>query len=324
MTTTRSTAQDTTMFDRPDNYYSLSVRAENMFARVYINGAPVAYHGRLRDFQANPSMEQVMRHGENTITIDYEPFNVETESFTPHDGVRLELAIRHETQTREVFRIDLFNGRFNPQTQRLEMSDTNLTTGRPLVLAAGTVTVQPQLSIEPQPFPFSSGRTSSEFSRRLTVTVDIDDPSALTPPFEDAPVLTDSPEMRDKLYDAYTRFYTAHVNNDRALYAAQMREVIDRFAYVRGYKGREEEALDATLSGPPLSGGEGEELRPLPSRSAFQTARLSFGSNMRMVRASDHPIMYVSSQTGKNIAGVGVFFCMGQDSEMFICHQPPR
>lgn len=307
------------MADEPKYDYGLSLRAENIVARLYINGAPVAFHADLRPMSWYRGVTRYLRSGTNSITVDYEPINVDTRSYTPHGGVMMYAELDQSEQSSTQARVDLFHGRFDETAQTLVATDTHILTGAPLVPQAGTMAGPERYAVTPVDMNYPD-RDSGEHAQRVAFEFTIADDTLGTLPQDGAPELSDTPELRMALFEAYSTLHQSFANSDTEAYGKQMQAVLSRFAYVRGAKGREDELLAYQVQNNPLAGTEEERLAPLPPRLAFETGKLTWGAENRMVGLADAPIAYLGAD-GQKVRLVEVMFCQGADGALFVCHQ---
>lgn len=307
------------MYDQAEFSYGLSVRARNMVVRLYINGAPVAFHSSLREMSYYASVARYLRAGTNTIVIDYEPIDPVERSFTPTPDMQVFVELDQSRKSVRQGRIDVFHGRFDTERQSLRPSEEHLLTGEPLVTEAGSMAIGAVATIEPVDMNYPD-RESGLFARRLTMDLRLSDDSLGTLPQDGAMPLEDTPELRDRLYEAYRALHTAFMAEDAQTYGRIMSHILDRFAYVRGFAGRQEDVLRHQIANNPLGGAEGETIRPLASRRQFDKAPLLWGANRRMVALADGPITYLDAE-GRPAGGVGVMFCQHEDGSLFACHQ---
>lgn len=303
------------MVERTEFFYGLNVRARNMLARLYINGAPVTFHASLDDMNYDANVEQYLRTGENTIILDYDPVYPVLRTYTPTEDMQVYMELDQRDAGTRFGKIDLFHGRYNTELQTLQAVDQHLFTGEPLRLQSGALTAPQRYEVAPFDMNYPD-RPTGEFSNRLTIRFQIDDPGLMTPPREGAQTLTDTPELRDALYEAYLELHTAFVHEDVATYGELLAPVLNRFGYTRGFAGREDEVLRYQLENNPLRGAEGETLCPLASRAAFQNTHLSWGADMRMVAVSDSPIMYLNAN-GEPAGGLKFMFCKNSSNVFF-------
>lgn len=313
------TAQETKRAPQPEFAYGLSVRAKNMVVRLYINGAPVAFHASIDEMSYYSGAERYLHPGENTITVDYEPINPATRTYTPNQDVQIYIELDQMQRGVDFGKIDIFHGRYNAEHENLEAVDAHILTGTALVTQAGNMTSPTKYQIAPIDMNYPD-RSSGEHARRLTLTFSINDETLGVLPQEEAIVLEDTPELREKLYIAYQEIHAAYVQENVQAYGQLMAPVLNRFAYVRGYEGREEEVLRHQVENNPLGGREGESIRPLAPLSTFQKSHLSWGSDMRMVAFSDDPITYLD-ESGEAVGGIKIMFCSDQQNNLFICHK---
>lgn len=294
-----------------ENRYNISVVAENTFFQLYINGAPIVFHGRFEKRVFTFPIETTLLYGENKIEIDYEPYDLDKRSFTPHNGTRLSVSLSR-LQGSVVEDVLLFEGRYSETVEELTAieSESNPPNGE-------LITPPRAYSITETSVQYKN-RHSEEYARRLSFRFNIGDPSLGQPPWENSPELQDTPEMRQELWLAYRRLYNVYQNRDVEGYKTELRPYLERTKLALGYE-NVDDFTAAILSHSPLSGPENTHLKPMMSESEANTARLRWGSDGKLVAFYGTPISYLNANGEKN-SGIRVFFCRQPEGDLKVCY----
>lgn len=311
-------AETHVMADKPEFEYVVTARAENMVARLYVNGAPLIFHAQLAPMNFTFPITKFLREGENTFTVDYEPIDPDARTYTPHAGVRAALQLDQRATSGSLGKIDIFSGQHDVEAGTLVASEVEQVTGLPLRTQAGVMQAPARYTVTPVNINYPD-RPTGEFARRLSVTFTIADPALTTLPQEDAQVLQDTPEMRADLYDAYAAMHRAVGGRDVDTYRALMQPVLGRMAHVLGYSDTAA-VLEAVFKLSPFGGPEGSTLRPLMTSDAMQSAHLNWSVDRRMVSVTPNPMGFRDA-SGAPAGGYRVMFCRVPDGPFLVCHQ---
>jgi len=317
----------------PEKMYSgINIDAENMFLKVYINGALMLLHGRFDPMRFTFGINRYLRSGENIIVVDYEPFDMEKQAFTPHEGVALQVKIdRHSQQqirmddegnisvappdlTEEVH---LFSGRYDIKTGQMQQTKESAFNEGPLVRQNGGLAVIGTFKTEPITMVYSN-RTSDGFARRLTFTFDINDASIPTPPWVNAPPLTDTPELRAELWQAYQLMHRIIATRDVKAYREAMKVFFTHEARGMGYRDVDQ-FMDELFEKRPFQDTPDEHVAPLLPATTAINGDLDFGTSQRMVRFFPDPIQYVT-ETGEPSGSHSFFYCRQPDGHLAVCY----
>ena len=303
---------------RPEFNYVLTASAENMVARLYVNGAPLILHARLQQMRFTFPVTEFLRAGKNTITVDFEPINQATRNYTPHAGVAIELSLEQRARGGSQGEIDLFSGQYDEDAQTLAATGVQRFSRQPLRLQAGTMSAPARYSVTPVDMNYPD-RASGEAARRLSLIFMVADPSLGMLPQDGAPVIEDGPALRQELHAAYAAMHAAVAAGDVETYRAIMAPVLERAAYVLGYEDTAA-LLESVFAIQPFGPPEGATIRPMPSLEQIRTAHLGFGAEGRMVEVTDSPISYVDAG-GQVVGALQVMFCRQPDGALRVCHQ---
>lgn len=311
-------AEEITMSARLNFTYNMTLQAENMFLRLYINGAPIVYHGRTSKMLFTYPMTEFLRTGKNRIDIDYEPFNLTTQTYTPHKDVTLQIGLRQLKGAEYIGEVDLFSGRYNVEAAQLLEQETLVYGGTKRSTKGGLITAPGSFSSLPVDMQYSS-RKSSVDARRISFDFNIDDPSLLVPPWVDAPVLSDTPEMRRALWQGYKTLHDVTAQRSQEGYLEIMSPTLTRGAYILGYDNNAALA-ERIFEFSPLGGPANTTLKPLLTQEAIMSAHLRWSSDNRMVRVFDDPITFLDA-SGNKVGAYRVLFCQQSDGTFRVCHQ---
>lgn len=302
---------------RPELNYSLTVTGENMQARLYVNGAPLFLHGRFEPIQVTVPITDQLQPGRNEITVDYEPFDMEAQAFTPHAGVALQIYVRRQSnallegeKTDEM--VHLFSGRFDPVTGKMQALDQSAFGQGPLMRKDGGLQAGPSF-LAPVEMVYTN-RVSDGNAMRLSMELDITDTPMSTPPWIGSPALSDTPALRAALAARYRELHSIISHNAETDYRRKLELVNAHLALTLGYKDAGALA-DAVRSRTPLGPPPGAQLAPLPAD--LENMQLEFGSDARLVRFAPDPIAFVTPE-GDEAGGYGYFFC-GKGEALEVC-----
>ncbi len=327
-------AQDIDMPDqRPELLYSINIDAKNMFVKLYINDAYILFHGGFDELLFTLGIDDYLKPGTNRIVIDYEPFDMEKQAFTPHEGVVLQVKLDRQSNQKfdiaddgkiTVFRpeiaeeVHLFSGRYDVKTGQMQQTQESVFNQGPLVRRDGGLAVSGTFITEPVTIVYGDG-TSEGHAQRLIFTFEINDVPMPTPPWVNAPPLTDTPELRAELWEAYQQMHRIIAARDEEAYRREMRLVFAHGALTRGYRDAEDLA-DALFKKRPFVDTPDERVAPLLPATSITTGRLDFGQDEhRLVRFFPNPIRY-ETENGDPSGSFGLFFCRQPEGHLAVCY----
>ncbi|MBL3574192.1 hypothetical protein JMK10_22135 [Rhodovulum sulfidophilum] len=298
----------------PQNNYTLSCFARNATVELYVNGAPTALHTSLKDMAWTFFVPDFLRDGANRIDIAYEPLNPEERNYTPNPDVAIQAEL---AQGREEPAI-LFNASYDMEEGRLAPRETEIFSGIPVRRDAGSISRVGAGSEEP--FVIRSGKgnaTRPEYTRILGVEFQIDDPSLRDVAWAGTEPLTDTPEMREALWQAMAQLYQAVERKDRAAFVEIARPYLSRLAYILG-KPDAEAAAAMILESAPWASDKVASLRPLMSRQEARDAALLFGSDRRLVCFADYQVAALDHD-GDFLSLLPVYFARQPSDPFRVC-----
>ena len=295
---------------RPGLSYSIQLTAENMFMEPRVNGAPLFLHGRFDPVLATVDITAMVQPGANDIQIDYEPFNTETQSYTPHEGVKVQVRLLRSSNPLIQPQVDeqviLFSGRFDPEEGRLVASDTSVFNEGPVLRQDGGLVVSGDYQLEPVTILYD-GAASEDQAMRLTLPFRIDDIAMTTPPWLGAPALSDTPALRRDLLAAYRQVHAALASANPDRVAAVAEPMFTHLGRVTGYDSATDFAR-AVHAARPFGGTDGLTLAPPPSEVSARTGGLLFAANGRLVRFAE-PFLALRDSTGAVATSYNYWFC---------------
>ena len=331
LTATPINTQEFNMTDqRPGLNYTININAENMLVKVYINDAPMLFHGTFKEVYSTRGIGDFIQPGTNRIVIDYEPFDMDKQAFTPHEGVALQIKLSRRSKqeiliddndnisvTRPdlVEEVDLFSGRYDLKTGQLQPTQKAIFPQVPLVRRDGGLVVSGTFTTKPVTMVYSN-RTSEGNAQRLIFTFDINDVPMPTPPWVNAPPLTDTSELRAELWQAYQQMHRIIAARDEEAYRREVRLVFAHGALTRGYRDAEGFA-DALFKKRPFVDTPDERVAPLPPQTSGQ---IEFGLGpQRIVRFFPNPIQY-ETENGESSGSHSFFFCRQPQGHLAVCY----
>jgi hypothetical protein len=251
---------------------------------------------------------EMLQPGTNEIVLDYEPLNAEEQSYTPHAGVAVQVQLQRQSdafaKTALAEEVDLFSGRYNPETGQMEgAAEASVFSGNPLVRQQGGLKAGP-VRLAPVTMVYDN-RDSGDTAMRLSMQIQVDDTPMSTPPWAGSPALSDTPELRRELVAAYRDLHGVIAAGDEAGWRERMALIYAHGALVLGYKDAATLA-DEIRKRVPLGATEGNQLAPLPAD--LESDLLEFGSDNRLVRFTPDPIWFETPE-GESARAYGVFFC---------------
>ncbi len=315
-------AQDAAMQDdvRPQLFYSISINAENMFAIPRVNGAPLLTHGRFRPLTLTTDITRELQPGRNLIQIDYEPFDMNKQSFTPHGNVRLQVVMSRSSNflasTRIKEEITLFSGRYDPETATLVQTEESVFGEGPIIQEDGGLRSGRGFELEPVTITYLDAQSRGK-AMRLTLAFDIFDIEMSTPPWTNARVLSDTPTLREDLWRAYTQVHQALASGNPANFALSAEPLLAHNALVLGYESASEMAqiIDDRQ---PLAGDVNRQLLPMMPAIAASTAQIEFSPDGRLVQFMSAPLGYETSE-GTPAGRFNYWFCQIGDQPLAPC-----
>lgn len=303
---------------RPVLNYTLSVSAENMFARVHVNGSIQLLHGRFAPMSVRHNINEFLQPGLNTITIDYEPFDEVRRAYTPHEGVAIEVNLNRQSFYGDEpvvnESITLYSGRYSPEESVMKEQDASVFGFGPADHGTGAFARQ-DFELVPMEIAYGN-RVSDGHGQRLTMFFEVTDTPMPTPVFVEGARLEDTPELRQDLVDAYSNLHDAVAAEDEARFREITRLYNDHQAQVLGYTSGEALMEDVRRQ-VPLGAPDGSSLAEIPPDLAGR--RLEFGSEGRTVRFDPDPIAFLDD-SGTQVASYTYFFCR-IDGQLEVCHQ---
>jgi len=311
-------AEEIKMATKPTFEYNMTIEAENMLLRLYINGAPIVYHGRTSKMLFTYPMTEYLRTGVNRIDVDYEPINEATRSYSAHAGVALQIEIRQLQGADFIGEAHLFSGRYNIEAKQILANETLVFGGTPILRQGGNMSSSVFFTSLPVDMNFATRKSGAE-ARRISFEFNIEDPTLLEPSWVNAPVLLDTPEMRTALWRGYKDLHDIVARRSIEGYLEIMEPILTRGAYILGYKNNADLAKKI-FEFSPLGGPDGATLGPLMNEEAFLTASLRWASDDRMVGVIDDPISFFDI-SGNKIGAYRVLFCQQSNGTFRVCHQ---
>lgn len=288
--------------------YTMTVTGENLFAIIDVNGARIYFHNNMRPLLITLPVAATLQPGLNKVVIDYEPLDPSTETYTPHDGVMLQVKLERRTYegapTPFEEGVHLFSGKYDKQTgQMIAASDQSVFQQGALIHEDGGLRAGP-VAVESTEIVYGNA-VSEGHAMRVTMEVMIDDPWLNAPPWADGPALADTPELRAKLAQRYRQLHGIVASEDETAWRQEMRLVYGHLSRVLGYVDADAMA-DHVRSLTPLGAPPGASVAPLPS--ALEGNQLQFGVDNRMVRFIPNPVSFETPE-GERVGGYGFFFC---------------
>ncbi|MGO3126483.1 MAG: hypothetical protein ACTIJY_00265 [Luteimonas sp.] len=301
-------AQDAGELQNAPYSYTITLTGENVFTEVNVNGAPLYLHGRMEPLLTTLPTTGNLQSGRNTITVEYEPYDMDLQSYTPHDGVLLQVKLERRTMlysaNPEENSIHLFSGKHDSAAGRMIASDDASVFGQgPLRrrdggLRAGDVKLSDTTMVY-------GNRTSDGHAVRIAMDVFIEDPLLDPPPWADSPALADTPELRTELAERYRTLHGIVSANDEQGWRHEMRFVYAHLSKVLGYRDADAMA-DHVRRLIPLGAPEDEQISPLATD--LEDGLLLFGSDQRLVKMSPNPVGFLTHD-GQRVGGYGLTFC---------------
>ncbi|WP_155774206.1 hypothetical protein [Rhodovulum sp. MB263] len=291
------------MTSAPQNNYTLSCFARNATVELYVNGAPTALHTSLKDMAWTFFVPDFLRDGANRIDIAYEPLNPEERNYTPNPDVAIQAELAQGRQEPAI----LFNASYDMDEGRLAPRETEIFSGIPVRRDAGTIS-RIRAGAE-EPFVIRSGKgnaTRPEYTRILAIEFQVDDPSLGDVAWAGTEPLTDTPGMRDALWQAMARLHRAVERKDRVALVEIARPYLSRLAYMLG-KPDADAAAAMILDSAPWASDKVASLRPLLSREEARGAALLFGSDRRLACFADHRVTALDAE-GDFLAALPLYF----------------
>ena len=318
---------------RPELLYSINIHAKNMLVKLYINDAYILFHARFDEMLFALGIDDYLKPGTNRIVIDYEPFDMEKQAFTPHEGVVLQVKLDRQSNQKfdiaddgkiTVFRpeiaeeVHLFSGRYDVKTGQLQTTQKAIFPQGPVVRRDGGLVVPDTFTSEPITMVYSN-RTSDGHAQRLIFTFDINDVPMPTPPWVNAPPLTDTPELRAELWQAYQQMHRIIAARDEKAYRKAMKLVFGHLALTTGYRDADSFAT-AIFKKRPFVDTPDKRTAPMPPASIATTGQLEFGQDEhRLVRFFPNPIRY-ETENGDPSGSFGLFFCRQPEGHLAVCY----
>ena len=321
---------------RPTLNYGININAKNMFVRAYVNGAPILSYARFDEFLFSMGVNNFLKPGANQIVIDYEPFDMEKQSFTPHEGVVLEIKLDRQTNQEVLIdddgnisvtrpdlteEVDLFSGRYNVETGQMRQTLNSAFNQRPLVRQDGGLVV-PDTFESSTITTVSRNRTSEGHAQRLTFTFYINDVPMPTPPWINAAPLSDTPEFRAELWQAYQQMHRIIATRDEPAYRKAMQVLFSHLALTTGYRDADQFA-DVIIKKRPFKDTPKKRVAPLAPAATVIGGHLEFGPGQQMVRFFPDPIRYETGN-GDPSGSHGFFFCRHPEGHLVVCHVKQR
>lgn len=306
------------MITKPTSEYSITIQAENMFARLYVNGAPLINHVRTDKLLFSYPITQYLRAGDNRITVDYEPFDLVAGSYTPSTATALQIELRQARGTDRLAEVDLLTARWDAEIGELTARNARVFGDTPIVTSGGSITGPDRFSVMPVDMNYGEDASGPD-SRRVTFDFVIADETLGTLPWEAAPVLDDTPQMRAALWSGYKALHDAAARKNADAYLAINDPMLRRIAYTLGYE-KTSDLAQRIWEFSPLGGPEGSRIGPMPSEQAIQAAHLRWSADRRMVRVQQDPVAFFD-EAGNQVGAYRVMFCRQPDGSMKVCHQ---
>lgn len=305
---------------RPDLFYSINIVAENMFVVPRVNGAPLTVHGRFRPFSLTTDITRELMPGANVIQIDYEPFDTEKRSYTPHEGVRVQVMLTRSGNAivspdiKE--EVTLFSGRYDPETMTLVASQDSVFGEGALTFEDGGLRASGGFTLAPVDIVYNDA-VSRGASMRLTLPFDVSDIAMTTPPWANAEVLQDTPALREELWQAYRQVHAALASGNPDMLAQVAEPMFTHNARVIGYASAAEIAAELNAR-QPIAGSEGRRLAPMPPVLAATTSKLEFSADGRLVQFMSAPLGY-ENDAGDMAGRLYYWFCRIGDQPLQAC-----
>lgn len=322
---TAATAEESNMTEiRPELRYTLTVHGENMQARIYVNGAPLLLHADTAPLLITVPITETLTTGTNFVIIDYEPLNVEQRSYTPHDGVKLQVSLDRrsnpldDTSQFVTETVQLFSGRYDVETRQMKAEAESVFGQGPVKSVDGGLAAGP-VQISPVEMQFNN-RVSEGHAERISMRFQVDDTPMPTPPWIDSPELADTGDLRSALSARYQELHDIIARGSEAEFRNEMRYVYQHGALALGYTDAAALA-DDVRSKTPLGPEPGTRLAPLPSD--LSQSRIEFGSDNRLVRFMPSPLRF-ETPDGSSAGAYRLFFCrIGEKLEICFMQSIP-
>lgn len=306
------------MITKPAFEYSTTIQAEGMFARLYVNGAPLINHLRTDKLLFTFPITQYLRAGENEITVDYEPFDLESGTYTPSSATALQVELRQIDGSTVLAEVDLFSARWDSEVSELTTRERRVFGDTDLTTRGGNISGPSRFNLIPVDMNYGEDASGPD-SRRVSFVFTIADTTLGTLPWDTVPVLKDTPEMRAALWAGYQKLHEASMTKNAGAYLSINDPMLRRIAYTLGYE-KTSDLAQSIWKFSPLGGPTGSTVGPLLSEAEIRNAHLRWSADRRMVRVQQDPVAFFDAE-GNKVGAYRVMFCQQPDGMMKVCHQ---
>lgn len=279
-----------------------TVVAENSLVAVFVNGAPFCLSGKREKVLFTYPVHPLLRDGVNRLDYEYTPFDNAARSFTPHQGVHVELNM----SSAHMSRVTVLSAQYSDREGAMVPAPAALVSGEAPVLGNDIIAASNRFRAQTTAIQFAS-RVMDENTFRLTSEFQVRMPGLGNVPWAETAVLSAEPDIRRELYDAYQALHSILQARDVAGFIELARPALYRIARMNGYSD-ENSVVGRVFELNPMGGKPGSRMKPLPGWEEFQTMPLRWGSTGQLVATFTDQIQYLDEATGERTGGMRVFF----------------
>lgn len=286
-----------------DHGYYAKIQTEGLAWSLRVNDLFIRENGDPGYVTSDGNIGLKLQPGTNQITLQFSPVTGQKSAdgdflFELRDGLMIEVIIqRLDFATRESLEIAPIKLRYNGERGEFVTEDKTAA-GFDRVLALPNIRSDGRYTIADLPPGAMVFRTGERLGGyRLDFDIELDDEKL--PPFhwrKDAVPMTDTPETRAGLMQAYRRLHDQIARGDSAAILNEARPVWERTAYILTSDTTTAEAfINKTELGLGLfqkSHPDGSELQQLRMKAPLETASLQFMDDGRLVRIRPDPIVW--------------------------------
>jgi hypothetical protein len=302
-----------------DYAYDISILSESMYLRVFVNDAEVLKTSDLKNISSTFGLKKYLKDGVNQIVLDVAPFNIDKRNYEFHNDVKLEFFISSYRLDgiRKLDESQAFVVSSSFEKGLMENEVFGVISDKNVSYEVGNVKFlgfedQGEIDIE-----YTSNSKST--GKRFKVEFFVEDESLVSPPWLDAVPVDDYGKISGKVWSKYKDVWSLFDGNDFDGYVEELGLVLDRVAYVTGYKNRYKVA-DEVFPNQMLV-LDGKSLVSLDSWKAFYPDLIvSLSPDKKLIRIYPNPIRFYD-ENGNDNSAMSYYMCLMPSGEVKVCYQ---